>query len=71
MQVLIVICFVMKLIIESITISFHPHEMSFDNRIDCLLNLKAIGFQTGCGFMVGSYHQDIDCLVNDLLFIKS
>ena len=48
----------------------HPHEMSFDNRIDCLLNLKAIGFQTGCGFMVGSYHQDIDCLVNDLLFIK-
>lgn len=48
----------------------HPQEMSFKQRIDCLKNLKEIGFQTGCGFMVGSYRQTIDCIVNDLLFIK-
>lgn len=48
----------------------HPHAMSFKKRIECLRNLKEIGFQTGCGFMVGSYHQTTDHLVNDLLFIK-
>ena len=32
----------------------HPKEMSFDNRIRCLHDLKEIGYQTGCGFMVGS-----------------
>ena len=48
----------------------HPRTMSFHHRIDCLHYLKEIGYQTGCGFMVGSYHQTIDCLVNDLLFIK-
>lgn len=48
----------------------HPHEMSFKKRIECLSNLKEIGFQTGCGFMVGSYFQTIDHIINDLLFIK-
>ena len=48
----------------------HPREMSFKKRIECLSNLKEIGFQTGCGFMVGSYLQTLDNLVNDLLFIK-
>lgn len=48
----------------------HPSDMSFKQRIECLNNLKEIGYQTGCGFMVGSYRQTIDCLVNDLLFIK-
>ena len=32
----------------------HPKEMSFDNRMECLQNLKEIGYQVGCGFMVGS-----------------
>lgn len=48
----------------------HPREMSFKKRIKCLYDLKKIGFQTGCGFMVGSFQQNIDHLVNDLLFIK-
>ncbi|WP_455684759.1 [FeFe] hydrogenase H-cluster radical SAM maturase HydE [Thomasclavelia sp.] len=48
----------------------HPHDMSFKKRIECLHDLKEIGFQTGCGFMVGSYQQTIDHIVNDLLFIK-
>ena len=35
----------------------HPKEMSFEHRMNCLRTLKEIGYQTGCGFMVGSpYH---------------
>lgn len=48
----------------------HPKEMSFNNRINCIRTLKEIGFQTGCGFMVGSYGQSIEYIVEDLLFIK-
>ena len=48
----------------------HPAEMSFDNRIRCLHDLKEIGYQVGCGFMVGSPFQTVDCLVADLRFIK-
>ena len=32
----------------------HPKEMSFAHRMDCLKQLKEIGYQVGCGFMVGS-----------------
>ena len=32
----------------------HPAEMSFENRMECLKALKEIGYQVGCGFMVGS-----------------
>ena len=45
----------------------HPEKMSFDNRIKCLENLKEIGYQTGCGFMVGSPYQTPDFLVKDLI----
>lgn len=48
----------------------HPGDMSFDNRMKCLENLKEIGFQTGCGFMVGSPGQTLDMLVRDLMFLK-
>ena len=48
----------------------HPPEMSFDNRMRCLQELKEIGYQVGCGFMVGSPFQTADCLVADLRFIK-
>lgn len=48
----------------------HPREMSFQNRMRCLRDLKALGFQTGCGFMVGSPFQTTECLVKDLLFIE-
>lgn len=49
----------------------HPAELSLENRLTCLKNLKAIGYQTGCGFMVGSPYQTTDCIVKDLRFIKS
>lgn len=48
----------------------HPQNMSFDNRMKCLKNLKDLGYQVGCGFMVGSPFQNTDCLVKDLRFIK-
>lgn len=48
----------------------HPAEMSFDNRMRCLNDLKSIGFQTGCGFMVGSPFQTSYTLAEDLKFIE-
>ncbi len=48
----------------------HPQEMSFENRMECLNNLKKIGFQTGCGFMVGSPYQTAATLAKDLKFIE-
>ncbi|AFQ44826.1 [FeFe] hydrogenase H-cluster radical SAM maturase HydE [Desulfosporosinus meridiei] len=48
----------------------HPHNLLLKNRKQCLSDLKKIGFQVGCGFMVGSPFQNTDCLVEDLLFIK-
>ena len=47
----------------------HPKELSYDNRIHCLHTLKKLGYQTGCGFMVGSPYQTIDCILDDLEFI--
>ncbi len=44
--------------------------MSYDNRMECLRNLKDIGFQTGCGFMVGSPIQTCAHLARDLKFIE-
>ena len=48
----------------------HPSEMSFDKRMECLKNLKQIGFQTGCGFMVGSPFQTSKTIAKDLKFIE-
>lgn len=48
----------------------HPEDMSFDNRMRCLSDLKRIGFQTGCGFMVGSPFQTAKTLAADLKFIE-
>lgn len=48
----------------------HPHSMSLEYRKKCLFNLKEIGFQTGCGFMVGSPYQTSKHLAKDMLFLK-
>lgn len=50
--------------------SLHPKEMSLSTRKECLYNLKEIGFQVGCGFMIGSPNQTIQTLYEDLKFIK-
>ncbi len=48
----------------------HPADMSFENRMECLRNLKEIGFQTGCGFMVGAPYQTAKHIAKDLKFIE-
>lgn len=48
----------------------HPKELSFENRMECLRNLKKIGFQTGCGFMVESPFQASEQLAKDLKFVE-
>lgn len=51
--------------------SLHPSSLTFENRKKCLYNLKEIGYQVGCGFMVGSPGQTAECLADDLLFIHA
>lgn len=48
----------------------HPAEMSRENRIRCLYDLKEIGYQVGCGIMVGSPFQTVSHIAEDLLFMK-
>lgn len=48
----------------------HPQSMSLQHRKKCLYELKEIGYQTGCGFMVGSPGQTFDTLYEDLQLIK-
>ena len=48
----------------------HPDSMSFDNRMRCLRELRELGYQVGCGFMVGSPFQTEATLAKDLKFIE-
>lgn len=48
----------------------HPKSLSLENRIQCLWNLKEIGYAVGTGFMVGAPYQTVENLVDDLLFIQ-
>ena len=48
----------------------HPAALSFDNRMRCLRDLREIGYQVGCGFMVGSPYQTTADIARDLLFIE-
>lgn len=47
----------------------HPANMSLENRLHCLENLKALGYQVGSGMMVGSPGQTVECLVEDLMLL--
>ena len=48
----------------------HPESMSLDARKQCLWNLKAIGYQVGSGFMVGSPYQTTEHIIADLRFLQ-
>ncbi len=48
----------------------HPDKMSAENRYKCLYDLKKIGYQVGCGFMVGSPFQTAENLADDMIFMK-
>ena len=49
----------------------HPSSMSLENRKRCLWDLKEIGYQVGCGFMVGTPGQRAEYLAEDLQFIRT
>ena len=49
----------------------HPQNLTLENRIRCLKDLREIGFQVGCGFMVGSPYQTAKTLAKDLEFIQN
>ena len=48
----------------------HPQGMSLTHRMQCLKDLKEIGYQVGCGIMVGSPYQTVESLYEDLCFMK-
>lgn len=47
--------------------SMHP-DMSFESRVQCLRDLKELGYQTGSGCIVGLKGQTADTLAGDILF---
>ena len=49
--------------------SLHPKNLTLENRMRCLQDLKELGYQVGCGFMVGSPGQTAEHLAKDLLFL--
>lgn len=44
----------------------HPADMSFEHRLQCLYDLRDIGYQTGCGMMVGTPFQTPEQLAMDM-----
>ena len=44
--------------------------MSGKRRLQCLQDLKDIGYQTGTGIMVGSPGQTVEDIIEDILFIE-
>lgn len=49
----------------------HPEGLSIENRKRCLWDLKDIGYQVGCGIMVGSPGQTASHIVEDLVFMHA
>ena len=45
-------------------------DMSHENRVNCLKNLKELGFEVGTGVMVGLPNQTIESYADDILFFK-
>lgn len=48
----------------------HPPEMSLEKRMECLFNLKKLGYQVGAGFMVGVPFQTTQDIIKDLRFLQ-
>lgn len=49
----------------------HPESQTLSNRLRCLRDLKDIGYQTGCGIMVGTPGQTPATLASDMIFMRS
>lgn len=49
----------------------HPAVQTLESRMQCLNDLKEIGYQTGCGIMVGSPGQTPETLAKDMVFMQA
>ncbi len=47
----------------------HPENLTIEHRVKCLNTLKEIGYQVGCGVMIGSPYQTVENLAEDLCFM--
>lgn len=48
----------------------HPAELTLERRLACLRDLREVGYQVGCGFMVGSPGQTPATLAEDLRLVE-
>lgn len=55
---------------EDLYRALHPKELSLKNRMRCISDLKEIGYQVGCGFMVGSPGQTDNMILEDLRYLQ-
>ncbi|AGF54158.1 MULTISPECIES: [FeFe] hydrogenase H-cluster radical SAM maturase HydE [Clostridium] len=45
-------------------------EMSFEERLNCLNNLRDLGYEVGSGILVGLPNQTLESIAKDILFFK-
>ncbi|MDR3596989.1 [FeFe] hydrogenase H-cluster radical SAM maturase HydE [Clostridium sp.] len=45
-------------------------NMSFDERLNCLKNLRDLGYEVGSGILVGLPNQTLESIAKDILFFK-
>ncbi len=50
--------------------AIHSESLSYDRRLHCLNEVMDIGFQTGCGFLVGIPGQEAGELARELKFLE-
>ena len=50
--------------------TLHPADMSFENRMQCLRDLRELGYAVGAGFMVGAPYQTPGDLARDFVFLQ-
>ena len=46
-------------------------DMSFENRLRCLQDLKTLGYEVGSGIMAGLPGQSVESIAQDILFLKN
>jgi len=55
---------------ENLYTKLHPGTMHLEDRLQCLEDLRSIGYAVGCGFMVGAPYQTAHDLAHDLKYIE-
>jgi biotin synthase len=49
----------------------HPKEMSQENRLRALNDIRELGYMTGCGFLVGAPGESVETIADNLMFLQS